>query len=80
MNRQVMITTVDNPYDPFIDYKNWFLFDAEKGYYTTSKLARLIKTEEGMTEKEEFEEIERAIDRLVEIDPLDIYMKVTREA
>ena len=80
MNRQVMITTVDNPYDPFIDYKNWFLFDAEKGYYTTSKLARLIKTEEGMTEKEEFEEIERAIDRLVEIDPLDIYIKVTREA
>ena len=80
MNRQVMITTVDNPFDPFIDYKNWFLFDAEKGYYTTSKLARLIKTEEGMTEKEEFEEIERAIDRLIEIDPLDIYQKVTRDA
>ena len=80
MNRQVMITTVDNPFDPFNDYENWLLFDAEKGYYSPSKLARLIKDEEGMTEQEEFEEIERAIDRLIEIDPLDMYIKVTREA
>ena len=79
MNRQVCITTIDNPFDPFDDYLSWFLFDIEQGYYTSSKLARLVKTNEEMTEIEEFEEIKRAIDRLIEIDPLDIYIKKVRE-
>ena len=80
MLRKVNITTIDNPFDPFDDFTSWFMFDIEKGYYTSSKLARLVKLTDDMTEKEESEEIERAIDRLIEIDPLDIYIKVVREA
>lgn len=80
MKRQVCITTIDNPFDPFDDYNSWFMFDVEKGYYTSSKIGRLVKTTEDMTEKEENEAIERAIDRLIQIDPLDIYIKVTRES
>ena len=79
MLRKVNITTIDNPFDPFDDFASWFMFDVEKGYYTSSKVARLTKLTDDMTEKEENEEIERAIDRLIEIDPLDIYIKVVRE-
>lgn len=79
MERRVAITTIDNPFNPFDDFASWFMFDVEKGYYTCSKLARLSETSDDMTEKEESEEIERAIDRLIEIDPLDIYIKMTRE-
>ena len=79
MLRKVNITTIDNPFDPFDDFTSWFMFDIEKGYYTSSKLARLVNLKDDMTEKEESEEIERAIDRLIEIDPLDIYKKVVRE-
>ena len=74
-----MITTIDNPFNPFDDFDSWFMFDVEKGYYTNSKLARLIEVDDSMTEKEELEEIERAIDRLIEIDPLDLYKKIVRE-
>ena len=77
--RQTNITTIDNPFDPFDDSTDWMMFDIEKGYYTCSKLGRLVKLREDMTEKEELEEIERAIDRLIELDPLDIYIKVVRE-
>lgn len=80
MKRQICITTIDNPFDPFDDYNSWFMFDVEKGYYSSSKIARLVKTTNDMTEKEEIEAIERAIDRLIEIDPLDIYVKVVRES
>ena len=80
MLRKVNITTIDNPFNPFDDFTSWFLFDIEKGYYTSSKLARLVKLTDDMTELEELEEVERAIDRLIEIDPLDIYIKVVREA
>lgn len=79
MLRKVNITTIDNPFDPFDDFASWFMFDVEKGYYTSSKVARLTKLTDDMTEKEENEEVERAIDRLIEIDPLDIYIKLIRE-
>ena len=79
MNKQVTITTIDNPFNPFDDFDSWFMFDIEKGYYSSSKLARLTNLTDDMTEKEENEEVERAVDRLIEIDPLDIYIKVTRE-
>ena len=77
--RRVRITTIDNPFDPFDDFTSWFMFDVEKGYYSTSKLARLSETTDDMSSVEQAEEIERAIDRLIEIDPLDIYLKVVRE-
>ncbi len=77
-NRLVRITTIDNPYDPFEDFNNWFLFDIEKGYYTCDKLGRLSNFSELMTEKQEKEETERTIDRLIELDPLNIYKKVEK--
>lgn len=80
MKRQVNITTIDNPFNPFDEFDSWFMFDIENGYYTSSKLARLVNLDDSMTEKEEDEEIERAIDRLIEIDPLDIYKKIVKEA
>ena len=78
LERRVNITTVDNPFDPFDDFDHWFQFDTEKGYYTSSKLARLTNLRNDMSEAEEAEEIERAIDRLIEIDPFDMYIKVIR--
>lgn len=80
MKRRVSITTIDNPFDPFDDFTSWFMFDIEKGYYTSSKVARLTNLTDEMTELEEDKEVERAIDRLIEIDPLDIYIKVVRES
>lgn len=77
--RKVSITTIDNPFDPIDDFHNWFLFDIEKGYYTCNKLARLTEEFDGMTQIEENLAVESAIDRLIEIDPLDIYKKVVKE-
>ena len=79
MFREVTASTVDNPFNPFEDFISWFMFDIEKGYYTSSKLGRLTKFKDDMTQKEENEEVERAVDELIKIDPLDIYIKVVRE-
>lgn len=76
--RQVQITTIDNPFDPFDDFDNWFYYDIEKGYYTCSKLARLAEDREDLSSYEEEQEFERIIDRLIEIDPLKIYKKVEK--
>lgn len=75
-NEDFMITTIDNPYNPFDDFENWYLYDIEKGYYTCESLARLINEDKLFTEKQKDEETNRAIDRLIQIDPLAIYKKV----
>ncbi len=78
MKKQIMISTIDNPFNPFENFENWFLFDCEKGYYTCSKLARLSNITEEMSETEQIEACEAAIDRLIELDPFDIYIKVEK--
>lgn len=77
-SKEIMITTVDNPYNPFDDFASWYMFDVEKNYFTCSKLARIMKIKDGMSEVEVDNEIIRSINRLIEIDPLDIYIKVTQ--
>ena len=65
MAKECMLTTLDNPFDPFEQFIPWFMFDVEKGYYTSSYLARIVNLTDDMTQKEENEEIERAIDEII---------------
>lgn len=73
-----MLTTIDNPYDPFDNFKAWYLFDVQKGYNCCSYLARIAKVSDEMTETENDEEIERAIDEIIEHDFMNVYVKVKR--
>lgn len=74
-----MLTTFDNPYDPFEQFTSWFLFDVEKGYNSCAYLSRIARTSEQLSEEENDSEIERAIDEIVKYDFRDIYKKVTRD-
>lgn len=80
MEQETMLTTFDNPFDPFDDFTSWFMFDVEKGYYTCSHLARVAKLQDDFTQKETDEEINRAMDSIIENDFLNIYKKVTRQS
>ena len=73
------LTTFDNPYDPFEDFDSWFMFDVTKGYNTCSLLGRTVRLLEDMTQKEEDEEVERAVNEIIKYDPLNIYKKVYRK-
>lgn len=78
MDTEVMLTTFDNPYDPFEEFVPWFMYDISKGYYTCSLLARIARSSEEFTTVEEKAETERAIDAIIDHDFLNIYKKVTR--
>ena len=79
MSTDVMLTTIDNPFDPFEDFTSWFMFDIEKGYNSCGRLMRIAKVTDDMSQKEYDEAIETAIDELIIIDFLDIYRKVTKD-
>lgn len=77
---QSALTTIDNPYDPFTQFREWFLFDVGHGYNSCAYLARLSgNPEEKLSDQENFDYDEIIIDRIIEIDPLNIYTKVQRE-
>ena len=74
-----MLTTIDNPYNPFDDFASWFSFDTEKGYNSCSLLMRIAQVSDEMTDVEENMEIDRAINDIIKYDFRDIYKKVSRE-
>ena len=75
-NSKFELTTIDNPYDPFTQYLDWWLFDNRKGYNSSAYLARIAHTSDQLSEIENNEEIERAIDEILSMDILGIYRKV----
>ena len=77
-SNEFMLTTVDNPYDPFEQFTLWLLFDNEKGYNSCGYLARIANLSDDMSQKEIDEEVERAIDEIIANDFLCIRKKVKR--
>ena len=80
MERACMLTTFDNPFDPFEQFNSWFLYDVEQGYNTCAYLGRIAKTSEQLSEEENDLEIERAIDEIIRYDFRNIYRKVRKKA
>ena len=74
--RKTMLTTIDNPFDPFEQFDSWFMYDNDKGYCSCSLLARIGKFSNSLTDDENDEEQERAIDEIIANDIFGIYMKV----
>lgn len=79
MHEVAALTTFDNPFDPFDNFREWFLYDVEKGYNSCGYLARIAKTSSQFTDEENNEEIERAIDEIIKYDFLNIYKKVKKK-
>ena len=73
------LTTFDNPFDPFEQFRDWFLYDIEKGYNTCGYLARIANIPDSFSQVEAEREIERAIDEIIQYDFMNRYKKVTRQ-
>ena len=74
--KQAKITTIDNPYDPQLEFSQWYLYDVNKGYNTCAYLSRIAKTSDQLSDEENEKETERAIDEIIKYDFQNIYKKV----
>ena len=79
MEQQFMLTTFDNPFNPFVDFSSWYMFDCEKDHNTSSRLARIININPEMTQKEIEEERNRAMNLIIEYDLEGIFFKGTEK-
>ena len=80
MANECMLTTTDNPYDPFEQFIQWYLFDIEKGYNSCERLNKIME-KNGVTafgslsQKELDDAMDQAIDEIIENDFANIYVK-----
>ena len=72
-----MLTTVDNPFDPFTQFDEWYAYDVNAGHHTSAFLARIVKSSEELSEADQSAAIEAAIDEIVDINTSGLYRKVT---
>lgn len=70
------LTTFDNPYSPYEQFEQWYQYDMDHGYNSSGLLMRLAETSSQFTDNENAYEIERAIDRIIAVDPTNNYKKL----
>jgi hypothetical protein len=75
---EVMLTTIDNPYDPFTNYDAWYAYDLQHGYNTPGLLARIAIVSDELSDLDQHQAIESAIDEIVKENVSGIHKKVTR--
>jgi hypothetical protein len=74
-----MLTTVDNPHDPFESFAPWYAWDEGMGYHTSSFLARIVMPSDALSETQQNSEHTSAIDEIIKENSSGLYRKVTRE-
>lgn len=72
-----MLTTTDNPFNPFTHWDEWYEFDEARGYCSSGLLARIALFSDELSEVDQDQALEYAIDEIVSENVLGIYRKVT---
>lgn len=61
----VMLTTTDNPFNPFTHWDEWRAWDEQAGYYSCALLARVARTSDDLSDADQALAINQAIDVII---------------
>ena len=78
-DNEYMLTTVDNPFDPFTQFDTWYQYDQQLGYNSSSLLARIARLSPGLSEADERAALNQAIDEIVYENVSGMHKKVSRK-
>ena len=77
--RSVALSTSDNPFNPLVNFDEWYTFDEANGYHTCGYLARIAKSSLDLSEADQDEAIEEAIDEIIKYNLTGNYIKIVEE-
>ena len=75
-----MLTTVDNPWDPFTQFDQWYSWDISHGYHSAAFLARVVITSEDLSDADQYQAVQTAIDEIVRENVSGMHTKVLRDS
>ncbi len=68
-----VLTTVDNPWNPFTQWDEWFAYDTIKGYNTSGLLDRFTVTSNDLSEPDNQQAILEGMKAIVSINPFGLH-------
>jgi len=77
---EYMLTTVDNPFNPFTSFDEWFAYDTRMGYNTSSFLDRVVNLSSEVSDTDQALAIQTAIDEIVQENVSGMWRKVSRNS
>lgn len=75
-----MLSTIDNPFDPYIQFDEWNAYDQSLGYNSLAYLDRVAVTSDTLSEADQVQEIEEAINEIVLKDPTHKFIRIIEPA
>lgn len=78
MKEDLMLTTFDNPFNPFTDFITWWKVDMLLGHNTCSLLAEMSNTSDAASDEVNDEYIQEAMHEIVEMSPY--IFRIVRES
>lgn len=76
-NEDYMLTTIDNPFNPFDRFDEWYQFDVSKGYNTCAYLARIANTSPALSDALNENEIDNAMNEIIKFNG-KLYKKIKK--
>jgi hypothetical protein len=77
---EYMLTTVDNPFNPFTEFEEWLDYDTRMGYNTASFLDRIAKVSNELSQPDQAIAIGNAIDEIVQENVSGMWRKVSKDS
>ena len=65
MSDKAMLTTIDNPFSPFTQFREWYEFDVANGYFTSSLLGRITNSSSELSENDQELHVQNAISEII---------------
>ena len=72
---EYMLTTSDNPFNPYTQWDEWYAYDTGAGYHTSAYLARVVRSSDELSESDQSLAIKEAIDDILEYNVTGNYIK-----
>lgn len=73
---EYMLSTTDNPFSPFTQFDDWYGFDESHGYHSSALLARILVSSDDLSEADQAQARQDAIDEIVKYNVLGVSRKV----
>lgn len=77
---EYMLTTVDNPFNPFTQFNEWFAWDTSAGYNSSGLLARIVMSSDDLSDTDQVVATQQAIDEIVNENVTGMFRKVTADS
>lgn len=79
MTMHHMLTTYDNPYDPFTEFDEWYAYDVRSGHNSASLLGRIAVVDDDLSDVDIQLAVEQGIDEIVQENFNGLYRKVSKD-